>query len=192
MKLWDIVREVGGAVVKNVVPGGNILMGVVNELLPEDKKLPVDATGNDIQAAIESLPPSDRARIMEKEIDVEITDIRESHSTVRMMLESDAKNPQSTRPYIAKHSFHIIAATSLAIMTAWSYAVYTDQTALIKAIQEGAIFVVALNGTLATLLLAYFGTLRKEHKQKMDAAGGNPQPSGIANFLSGLVRRNGR
>jgi len=188
MNLWNIIKEVGGEVIKNVVPGGSMLMGVVNELLPEDKKLPVGATGNDVRAAIESLPPSDRARIMEKEIDLDLADIRESHSTVRAMLDSDAKNPQSTRPYIAKHAFHIIAMTSIAIMLAWSYAVYTGDAVMVKQIQEGAIFVVALNGTLATLLLAYFGTIRKEHKQKMDAASGNPQAPGILGLVSGLLK----
>jgi hypothetical protein len=189
MNLWDVIKEVGGEVIKNVVPGGAMLMGVVNELLPDDKKLPVGATGNDVKAAIESLPPTDRARIMEKEIDLDLADIRESHSTLRAMLDSDAKNPQSTRPYIAKHAFHIIAVTSVAIMAAWSYAVYSGDSVMVKQIQEGAIFVVALNGTLATLLLAYFGSIRKEHKQKMDAASGNKQPSGIAGLVSRFLQK---
>lgn len=188
MNLWDVVKEVGGGIIENVVPGGKILMGVVNELLPDDKKLAAGATGDDVQAAINSLPAGDRARIMEKEIDVDLADIRESHSTLRTMLESDAANPQSTRPYIAKHAFHIIALTSIAIMLAWSYAVYTGDAVMVKQIQEGAIFVVALNGTLATLLLAYFGSIRKEHKQKMDAASGNPNTGGIAGLITGLIK----
>jgi hypothetical protein len=60
---------------------------------------------------------------------------------------------------------------------------------MVKQVQDGAIFVVALNGTLATVLLAYFGSLRKEHKQKMDAAGGVTQPSGIAGLIKAVLKR---
>ena len=192
MNLWDVVKEVGGAVISNVVPGGKLLMGVVNELLPDDKKLPIGATGNDVQAAIESLPPTDRARIMEKEIDVDLTNIRETHSTVRAMLESDAKNPQTTRPYIAKHAFHVIAFSVVATTIMWGYAVAVQNAEMVKTVMDGWIFIVGVNGTLATVLLTYFGSIRKEHKQKMDAAGGNPQPGGIVGLITGLVSRNGK
>jgi hypothetical protein len=187
--LWDIVKTVGTGIISNVVPGGAALMGVVNEFLPDGAKLPINATGEQVQDAISKIPAEDRAAVMDKQFDVELTTIRESHSTLRTMLESDAANPQSTRPYIAKHAFHIIAITSIAIMAAWSYAVYSGKTDMVEQIQDGAIFVVALNGTLATLLLAYFGSIRKEHKQKMDAAGGVTQPTGIAGVISSFMKR---
>ena len=98
MKLWDVVKSVGSAVVREVVPGGGILVDAVNEFLPDDKKLPSNATGKDIDAAVSSLPPDQRARVMEKEFDVDLAHIRQSNETVRAMLEADAKAPHTTRP----------------------------------------------------------------------------------------------
>ena len=62
MKLLDILGKVGGAVVKTMVPGGGLIIDVVNEFLPDDKKLPADATGSDMQAAVDKLPPDQRAQ----------------------------------------------------------------------------------------------------------------------------------
>jgi len=183
--LWDIVKTVGSGIISTAVPGGPLVVAAINAVLPDDQQLPETATGAQAQDAIATIPAEQRAALMDKQFEVELTTIRESHSTLRTMLESDAANPQSTRPYIAKHAFHIIALTSIVIMIAWGYAVLAGKVAMVKQIQEGAIFVVALNGTLATLLLAYFGSIRKEHKQKMDAASGVSPPAGIA----GLVQR---
>ena len=110
MKLWDVIRSVGSAALQVALPGtGSLIVGAVNELLPNDKKLTANATGDDISSAISSLPPAQQATILSKEFDVSITQIKESNSTVRAMLESDANNPHTTRPYIAKGAFHIIA-----------------------------------------------------------------------------------
>jgi hypothetical protein len=106
MKLWDIVKNVGGEIVKSVVPGGGLLVEAVNAFLPDDKKVAKDATGDQLRTAVESLPAKQRAELMEKEFDVDIVQIKESNQTVRTMLEQDAKNPHTTRPYIAKHAFH--------------------------------------------------------------------------------------
>jgi hypothetical protein len=187
--LWDIVKTVGTGIISTAVPGGPLIVAAINAVLPEDQKLPDNVSGAQAQDAISRIPAADRAALMDKEFEVELTDIKESHSTLRTMLESDAANPQSTRPYIAKHAFHIIALTSVVIMIAWGYAVFTGNTEMVKQVQDGALFVVALNGTLATLLLAYFGTLRKEHKQKMDAASGNASPTGIAGLISTILRK---
>jgi len=128
MKLWDIIKTVGTGVISTMVPGGPFLVGVINEMLPDDKKLPNDATGNQVVHALDGLPPADRTRIMEKEFDVDITTIKESHSTVRVMLEADAKNPQSTRPYIAKHSFHVVAFTIVVTISLWAYGIVKADT----------------------------------------------------------------
>ena len=98
MKLWDIVKTVGGSVVRNAVPGGGLLVDVVNEFLPDDKKLPAEATGSDIASAVDSLPAEQRAQLMAREFDVDITQIQESNSTLRAMLDADTKTPHTTRP----------------------------------------------------------------------------------------------
>jgi len=186
MNVWDIVKTVGAGAISALVPGGGAIVGAINAFLPDSSKLPQDATGKQAAEAIQSLPASDRAAIMAKEFDVTITEIKESHSTVRAMLEADAKIPHTTRPYIAKGSFHVIAFTIIAIVSVWIVSVYTEANATVKAVMDGWPFIVAVLAPLVTLLHAYFGVLKHEHKQKLDAANGVANPQGIAGMLAGM------
>ncbi len=188
MKLWNIAKDIGVGLIKEVVPGGGLLIKAINAVLPDGMDLPDDATGDDINHIVSSLPPEQQAQIMNKEFDVEMTQIKESNETVRVMLESDVKNPHSTRPYIAKHSFHVVAFTDLLAISIWAWAVITSENPL-KNLTEGWPFILAVTGTLTTLLLAYFGILKQEHKNKLDAAAGAPQPSGLAGLISSFIKR---
>jgi hypothetical protein len=189
MNIWDIVKTVGSGVLATM-PGGPLVLGAVNALLPDDQKLPETATGQQIGDAVATLPPEARAELLNKEFEVDITQIKESHSTVRVMLESDAKNPHSTRPYIAKHSFHVIAFAVVVAVSIWGYGVWTKDSTLVKAVVDGWPFILAVIGPFVILLRAYFGVLKNEHKNRLDAAGGKSTPSGIAGIISALTTRN--
>ena len=54
---------------------------------------------------------------------------------------------------------------------------------------EGWQFILAMIAPLVTLLWAYFGVLKTEHKNKLDAANGMSNPSGIAGILSTMLKR---
>jgi len=189
MKLWDIIKSVGSAAITTMVPGGGLLIGAINQVLPKDKQLPATATGDEVNSAVAPLPPDQRAAIMEKEFDVTLAQIEESNSTVRAMLESDAKNPHSTRPYIAKGAFHVVAFVIIVTISAWAYGVLTSDDSLVKTVMGGWQFVLAVIAPLVTLLWAYFGVLKQEHKNKLDAANGSSTPAGIAGILSSLIKR---
>ncbi len=190
MKLWDIVKTVGSAALQVALPGtGSLIVGAVNELLPDDKKLPEGATGDQAMTAIAGLPPEQQTSVMEKELDVTIEDIKQSHNTVRVMLESDAKNPHSTRPYIAKGSFHVVAFTTIVTISVWAYGVFVQNEGIVSAVMGGWQFVLAVTGPLVTLLWAYFGILKKEHKNKLDAANGSVTPPGIAGLVASLFKK---
>ena len=186
MKIWDIVKTVGPRVLDVVAPGSGVILQAVNAFLPDDKKLDVNTTGDQLGAAIASLTPEQQADLMGREFDVRIVELQETHSTVRAMLESDAQNPHTTRPYIAKQAFHVIALSVVMTVSMWAYAVGAGNVEMVKAIQDGWPFVVGVNGTLATLLLAYFGVLRKEHKQKMNAANGLPTEEGLTGLVNAI------
>lgn len=175
MKIWDIAKKVGSAALQVALPGaGTLIVNAVNEFMPDDKKLPVNATGSDVVSAIEVLPPEQRVKLMDKEFDVQITDIKESNETLRVMLESDAKNPHSTRPYIAKGSFHIVAFVTTVIVLLWAYAVGSKDDDLVEAGMSGSEFVVALVAPFVILLWAYFGILKQEQQNKLNAANSLP------------------
>ncbi len=189
MNIWDIAKTVGAGVISSVVPGGSAIVAAVNAFLPDDAKLGDSATGSDISTAMQKLTPEDRAELMTKQFEVDITQIKESNSTVRVMLESDAANPHSTRPYIAKGSFHVIAFTIVVTIAMWAYGIASGNSGMVKTVMDGWPFVVAVITPLVTLLWAYFGILKQEHKQRMDAAGGQSTPSGITGILSSLLKR---
>ena len=190
MKLWDIIKTVGSAALQVALPGtGSLIVGAVNELLPDDKKLPAGATGDDLNNAIASLPPEQQASVMEKEFDVEITQIKESNATLRTMLESDAKNPHSTRPKIALEAFYVVAFISILVVSMWAYAILKQDEKLVKVIVDGWPWVLAVIGPFVGWLNNYFGTLKQEHKNKLDAANGSSTPAGIAGILSSIIKR---
>lgn len=189
MKMWDIIGKVGSRIIEEVVPAGGLIVDAVNLLLPDDKKLPANATGEQVGGAIAALPPEQQAQLLSREFDVQITELKETHETARIMLESDAKNPQSTRPYIAKHSFHVVALVIVLVVCTWSYGVAAENDKMVGVIMEGWPFIIAVITPLVVLLHAYFGVLKQEHKARMDAASGNKQPSGIAGVLASMLKR---
>jgi hypothetical protein len=189
MKLWDIVKNVGGAIVSEVVPGGSLIVKVVNEFLPDDDKLPEVATGNDISNAISKLPPQEQSQVLIKEFDVTLEQIKQEHSTVRTMLENDAKNPHTTRPYIAKQSFHVVAFVTILMVSTWVIGIYTGDTDMVSIIVDGWAWILAVLGPLVTLLYAYFGVLRKENEDKLNAANGQRAVSGIGALIGKVMGR---
>lgn len=189
MKLWDIIKSIGSAAITTMVPGGGLLIGAINQMLPNDKQLPATATGDDVNSVIASLPPDQRAAIMNKEFDVTLTQIKESNETLRTMLETEAKSPHTTRPYIAKGSFHVVAFAIIVAVSLWAYAVLKENDSLVSTVMNGWPFILGVTAPLVTLLSAYFGILKKEQKNKLDAAQGNSTPAGIAGILSSLINR---
>lgn len=186
MDLLDIVTKVGGAVVKSVVPGGGAIVDIVNEFLPADKKLTNDATGSDIRSAVDSLPADKRADLLAREFDVDITQIQETNSTLRTMLESDARSPHSTRPKIALGSFYLVAFVSVLVVLIWSYAVVTGNVDMVKTVTDGWAWLSVLIAPFVGFLANYFGVLKSEHRDRLNATIGAPTPPSV---LSSIIRK---
>jgi len=190
MNLWKIAESVGAGIISAVVPGGGAILGVVNALLPDDKKLSATATGHQVTAAVNSLPPAEQAQLRLKEFDVTLEQIRQDGDTLRAMLTADATMPHTTRPYIAKGSFIVVAFSIIAVVSLWVVSVFNESTATIKAVTDGWPFILAVLAPLVTLLHAYFGVLKHEHRNKLDAANGTPTAAtGLAGIISSLVSK---
>ncbi len=187
--LWDIVKKVGSSVISNVVPGGSAIIDVVNDFLPNNQKLSGGATGDEVSNVIESLPPEDRILLATKEFEVDLEKIKQSHDTLRVMLDADARSTHTTRPFIAKWSFITVAIVSIMITLIWGYGVISGKTGVISAVTNGWPFITAINLPLVTLLYAYFGVLKTEHKTRMDAMGGNSKPSGILSSIISAIKK---
>lgn len=187
MKLWDILKTVGSAALQIALPGtGSLIVGAVNALLPDDKKLPPGATGAEVNTALAGLPPEQQASLMEKEFEVDLTLIKESNSTLRAMLDNDSKNPHSTRPYIAKGAFHVVAFVVIVTISMWAYGVLIRDSILVETVMNGWQFMLSVTGPFVGLLLGYFGILKQEHKGKLDATNGHP--TGLVGLISRIVK----
>jgi len=190
-KLIDIIKSVGAGIIREVVPGGGLLIGAINAVLPADKKLPATATGQDIDYVIKGLPRDQRAAILNKEFDIELAQIKEGNATLRVMLEQDAKNPHSTRPKIALGAFRVVAFSCITVISVWSYGVLTGDSVLVKAVMDGWAFILAAIAPLTVLLQSYFGVLNAESRNRLDAANGTPTSgiTGIAGLISSFIKR---
>jgi len=190
MKLWSILKSVGGAAIQTALPGtGSLIVGAINELLPKGEALPPGASGEDITRVIADLPPEQQADLMDREFEVDIVQIKESNDTVRAMLESDAKNQHSTRPRIALGAFRAVAFVIVLTVSAWVYGVIRGDDALVEHLVNGWPFILTAIGPLVTLLWAYFGILKQEHKNRLDAANGAAGSSGVVGVLANLLTR---
>lgn len=183
----DIVKAVGSGVVTALVPGGGAIVNFVNSLLGDGDKLPEDATGSDLMSAVESLPPSSQVEVLNKQFDVDITLIKEKGNTLRTMLDNESKSTHTTRPYIAKGSFHVVAFAIIMAVSIWSYGVIMNDVAIVKTVMDGWPFMLALIGPLVALLNAYFGVLRNESKERINAASGNNKTTGILGAVTSVI-----
>lgn len=184
MKLLNILKQVGGGIIKSVIPGSGII-GVVNGLLSSGNKLSADASGDDASRAIAHLSEGDRITLLNREFDVKIEKLK----TIQSMLSADAIMPHTTRPYIAKQAFHIVAFSTVVIVGMWGYAVATANEVMIKAITEGWPFILAVTAPLVVILQAYFGVLKSEQKNKLDAGNGVSHAEGLGAFIGNIFKR---
>lgn len=188
MKLFSILSKVGTAVVKNVVPGGEMIIGAVNELLPDDKKLPTTASGDQISQALDTLPAAERLQLLEKQFDVREEQIRQENETLREFLRTEAASPHTTRPKIARRAFWVVTIVTLAIVAAWLFSVVTGDTKTVTAIMDGWPFVAALIGPFVVWLNQYFGILSRESRNRLNASIGQPSETGIAGLLQAFKK----
>ncbi len=190
MKLIDIMKTVGAGIVREAVPGGGLIVDAVNALLPDEHKLQRDATGHDVAAQVSKLPPAEQAAVLSKEFDVDIAQIKESNATVRAMLEADYKTPHTTRPYIARHAFHVVAFAVIVTVSVWAYGVLRSDDSMIDAVTQGWPFILSVIGPFVVLLRAYFGVLQQEQRNRLNAAQGAPA-GGLGTLLGSVLKRKG-
>lgn len=160
-KLLDIGAGILGTA--NPLVGAGIKL--VNKFLPEDKKLPETATNGEVLDAVNSLPPEQRISLMEKELEVEIQEIKSHSENLKTLAEVDM-NGSSTRPFIALMMSWVIVLTVLPLAWAFSYAIIMDQTSLMEKIADNYMLVLVLIATPIWVVKAYFGHRTEEKKAR--------------------------
>lgn len=190
MDFWNIIKSVGSAALQVALPGtGTLIVGAINELLPDDEKLPAEATGAQLQDALLHVPSDQRAALMDKQFDVTVEQLRQAGESNRAMLAAESGSTHTTRPYIAKGSFQVVAATILIAISAWAYGVIMGDADMVEQVVNGWPFLLAVTAPLVGLLNAYFGILKREQADKLNASQGAPVSSGLMGLVSSLIKR---
>ena len=189
MDLGSVLKKVGAAIIKDVVPGGGLVVDLVNAFLPENQKLPAGATGAQAMTAISSLPADQQVIVMSKQLDVELAEINGWSQVVDSLAQADASG-SSTRPDIAVMMAKVVAFAVVVAISSWAIAILTEKQALLKDLNDSWGLLLTILGTPTALLRAYFGMRSDEKKSRYSAATGGVVPQGgLIASLAGVLRR---
>lgn len=165
---WKSGLKLLGGIAGTIHPGVGAAISVVNSFLPDEKKLPIDATGDQVIERYESLP-ADQQAMASKRLDTELGMEREHTAQIQAAFAHDNTN-NSTRPYIALQSVRVVAFLTIAYMVQrfWGEDVFTWQEILAMC----APFVLWAN--------TYMNARKAEKIARYNVASGHPAVSGLA------------
>lgn len=107
--------------------------------------------------------------------------------TLQAMLNAERTSQHTTRPQIAIGAFRILAFCSIAVVSVFVYAVIAGNDVMVSAVVNGWPFVAAIVAPFVGLLYAYFGILRKESKDRIEAGSG-VKSTGLVGSLINVVK----
>lgn len=185
MNFGKALKSIAGpllGVASTLIPGGPIILGAINAMLPEDNKLPPTATGADMHQAVNNLSPDAKASLMEKELDVEIAEIEGWVNIQESMSKADIAG-NSTRPFIALMMAWALVIELAAIIFVWGMAVWSKDNATLTILSNSWGMLAVLIGIPMELLRYYFGKRTKEKQSRYSAMSGQDVGGGLAGII---------
>lgn len=191
MNIGKILATVGGAAINMVIPGaGSAVVGMINGFLPDDKKLPENATGTQAMSAISTLAPAQQAQVLTKECDVEIEEIRADARKFEAMAQVDATG-HTARPEVVLMMAKVLSFGIIILLTPMAIAIVQKDFETVKVLGGIWTALAAILYWPASIILRYFGARTVEKQQKYQAATGAPPPPvplgmGLVSQIAGL------
>lgn len=180
MNVLNILKEVGIGLISES-PIGKIAIPVINALLPDDQKLPINATGVDAEKIIKNLPPEQRLKIELAEIDLQKAEIEGMTTRYEAMCNSDG---QETRAKLVNKAMNALIWLSCLCLAGVGY-VYVNEGAKTAFSVEMIGVIAFILGPFAYVVRSYFGDLRVEAKSRHATIDVKQQPGSIlTNFLT--------
>lgn len=170
MKIKEVLKAAGSIALDVFAPGAREL---INQVLPDSKKLPETATGADAEHNLQWADPDQRATLMERELALQVAQEEGWTARYQAMCQADG---QSSRAKIALRMANVLCLEIVAF-TAWAF-VYPDN------MTNPALWTVfaTLTGVPAALLGKYFGELRREQRNRQESLGA-PTAVGVVGSL---------
>ncbi len=165
MKFKDILNIIKpvATIAGSFIPGVGAAIEVVNQFLPDDKKLTEAATGAELHDAVAGLPADQRAQLMGRDIDLKIAQEEGWTERYTAMCAGDG---QSTRPQIALMMAWCVVAAIVLSSSLIAYGIYAEVNVEDYWPLFGAMTVIP-----AEVLRKYFGELRREQGQRLGTPG---------------------
>ena len=178
MNIKSFLKTVGlGLISSN--PMGAAALTVINGFLPDDKKLPENATGEQAQDAIKSLSPDQLAQLELAEI--HLAEVEEEGRTARYIAMCAAEG-QETRAKVVLIAIWGLISTNLLFMLVIAW-VYVERGAS-EAFSPSLIGTyTVMTGTLAYVVRAYMGDLRSETRSRHETIDEKPRKPGLLEVL---------
>lgn len=174
--MWRKALKLAGTIAGTLNPGVAAAIGVVNQFLPDGKRLPQTSTGQDVIDAFDSLPAEQQA-IASKRLDVELGMEQEHTKQIEAAYAHDSSGA-STRPAIAKGSFNVVALVSLAFVVGLYADIELPDWPLMATIL--APFVLWVN--------TYMNARKQEKIARYNVATGNPALGTIASIIQAFKK----
>lgn len=173
MDILDIALKAGSVAIATAFPVAAPFLGVLNNMLPDDKKLPPSATGDDVKAAVETLTPQQLTGLKALRIEAEMNESNNHVSTVQALAEVD-KTGNSTRPQVVIMMAWLVVLQVSTVCLSMFGAVVMGNDAILKTLQSFWPLLLTSMGVPTTLLLRYFGQRTREKANRLAAATGLP------------------
>lgn len=189
MDIGSILKSVGGSLLRNAMPPlSGMAFDIINDALPDDKKLSETSTGIDAESALEALPPEQKASLLEKKLDVEIEEIKAHVGVIEALSEVD-KTGNTTRPAIAKGMAQLIGFGVIIILAPIAYAIMVGNPKMIFSISQIWPLIATAIGIPAGIVNSYFGKRTKEKAQKYEAISNTPPVAGVISQIVGMFKK---
>jgi len=173
MKLKSVL-EVLATVAGTINPAVAAAIEAVNNFLPPDKKLPIEATGADVSTVIKALPSDMQTHLLETELELEVADSNNWTAVEKSLADADSKGA-SERPKIARMMAWCVVAQVACVILAAIAATFGFNQGMLELKTAWPLILVAM-GTPIILLQAYFGLRTSEKNSRYAAATGQPLP----------------
>lgn len=182
MNVTSILKTVGAGLLAST-PLGSAALLAINSMLPDDKKLPATATGVQADQSLQTLTAAQRVEIELSEVRLEVEQERGRTERYKAMAASDG---QETRARIVVMAIKALISISAVFILAVAW-VYVTEGAEVAFSYEMTALYVAVTGTFAYVIRAYFGDLRAETQSRHRTIDDKPQPA--ATGLAALFGR---
>lgn len=183
MKLRDILK-VAGTVAGTVNPALGTVIGAVNAVLPPRKRMPESATGDEVAAVVDALPP-DQIKQIELQVQRELGLEEQYTEQWRILNDADASG-SSTRPEIARQMAHTLVFEILAFTVFVFYLLAQGGTDALTGLSTLWTVFGTLTGVPAAVILRYFNVRTQEKRTRYAVA--HNQPADLTGAIGSIIK----